>query len=433
MRRLSVLVSAHELSPGLGSECGVGWNLVTRLGRYHDITVLHAGTNQFGTSDYTANIKKYILESGPVPGVTFVEVPQPISTRVINKINKWFSFREASTGFPPLYFWGYKFWQKAAWGAAKSLIRHQRFDLIHLITAISYREPGYLSNEKIPFIWGPTSGTFNTPDRFVITDGFGSVATEVFRRGSNFFNQFISRRIAGTIRRSALIYPVSKEDDAFFQSHGAEKTKVMLEAGAVEFPDIVIPEIPHRIQLVWCGRMVSSKGLKIFLYSIKRCGFKPGEAAITIIGDGPLLRASKHLAEKLGLQDIIWTGKIPREEVFSRMKDADILVHTSYKEATPNVVVEALSVGAAVICHDAFGMAVAVTDSCGIKISLKSPEESIRGFSQAIKSLVYNPDKIRELRVNAIQRAKELSWDKAAARMAADYLEICTEHESTGS
>lgn len=434
MKRLKVLISAHELSPKLGSECGVGWNLVIRLAKYHDVTVLFAKTNQFGTSHYARDVENQIRENGPIPGVEFISIQQPFITKIANQINKWISFKEASTGFPPLYFLGYKYWQKAAYAEAKKLSRTQVFDLVHLVTAISYREPGYLWKLSTPFVWGPTSGIFNTPMKFVGRDGFKALFIEFFRRASNFFNQFFSGRIARAIHRSAFIYPVSTEDDSFFRKHGAKQTRILLEAGTLIFPGISIPEnIVAPVSIVWCGRMVSSKGLNLFLQALNQCRFKSGEVAVKIIGGGPLMYSSQRLAKSLGINDIAWLGQVPRDEVFSHLQHADILVHTSYKEATPNVVVEALSLGTAVICHDAYGMSVAVNDTCGIKIPLISPKESIAGFSRAMSDLVADPVRLRSLRLNALRRAKELSWDTVAERMANDYLQICNRDEGSAN
>src|SRR4029434_7077240 len=52
--RLRVLVGAYAVSPVQGSEPGVGWNVCSRLARYHDVTVLCApgcpgeDVNRFG-------------------------------------------------------------------------------------------------------------------------------------------------------------------------------------------------------------------------------------------------------------------------------------------------------------------------------------------------------------------------------------------------
>lgn len=85
------------------------------------------------------------------------------------------------------------------------------------------------------------------------------------------------------------------------------------------------------------------------------------------------------------------------------------------------VVLEALSLGLPVICHDACGMGIAITDRCGIKVPMRTPELSIAGFADAIRRLSNGGDAFRELSEGALQRADELSWDSMAARIASTY------------
>lgn len=52
MKKLNVLIVAHEFSPSQGSECAVGWNIINNLYKFHNVTVIYAKTNQFKTSNY---------------------------------------------------------------------------------------------------------------------------------------------------------------------------------------------------------------------------------------------------------------------------------------------------------------------------------------------------------------------------------------------
>ena len=75
MKRLKVLISAHELSPVQGSECAEGWNIVTRLAEYHDVTVIYAKGSQFSPNDYELAVEAWLSESGNLQNVpVFVAV-----------------------------------------------------------------------------------------------------------------------------------------------------------------------------------------------------------------------------------------------------------------------------------------------------------------------------------------------------------------------
>jgi glycosyltransferase involved in cell wall biosynthesis len=116
-------------------------------------------------------------------------------------------------------------------------------------------------------------------------------------------------------------------------------------------------------------------------------------------------------------------GLISKKEVLASMKESDFLVHTSIKEAASAVVLEALSEGLPVICHDAFGLSFAVTKSCGIKVGFKSPENSINEFKKAI--YILSKDKLlrSKLSLGAKERSNELNWQSMAETISLGYIE----------
>src|SRR5687767_11402991 len=71
MMRRRVLVSAYAVSPTRGSEPGMGWNICTRLARYHDVTVLCSPEVPPKAEDFRGEIEQHVREHGPVPGLTF--------------------------------------------------------------------------------------------------------------------------------------------------------------------------------------------------------------------------------------------------------------------------------------------------------------------------------------------------------------------------
>ena len=144
-----------------------------------------------------------------------------------------------------------------------------------------------------------------------------------------------------------------------------------------------------------------------------------------IVGEGPLKSKYEKFLINYNLPFIKFIGILSQKEVFERLaQDTDILVHTSFKEGTPHVILEALSCGVPVICHDAFGMTTAIDDKSGIKIPLSSPNISIDGFKNAILHLINHPEELQRLKEGAINRAKELSWDSMTKKIAKDYNSI---------
>jgi glycosyltransferase involved in cell wall biosynthesis len=78
--------------------------------------------------------------------------------------------------------------------------------------------------------------------------------------------------------------------------------------------------------------------------------------------------------------------------------------------------------GRPVICHDIGGMSYAVNSTCGLKVPLISPEVSVKGFRDAISSLLISEDLLHKLSLGAQRRAQDLSWDNIVASISSAYV-----------
>ena len=423
-KRLDILISAHELSPELGSECSSGWNVVTRLGYYHNITVLHAENNQFNTNNYKDQINKFISESGNIEGVKFISVSQPKITNMIAYINKLFSNKKSSVGISFLYFLGVRFWENKILNESKKIIKSKNIDIIHHFNHLSFREPGSLWKLKKPFIWGPTSGVSAIPLSFLFYLPLKELVSNFIRNIINKFQGSLSFRIKKAIHKASLIYFVTLEDEVFFSKRSKNIYHLLDTGGYVSDSSTIKLEHDNRINILWVGRLSFLKALDILFDAIETDEYLKSNIDLTIIGDGPQANFYKKKAKELGLININWLGQIPKDNVLTKMKEADFLVHSSIKEAASAVVLEALSQGLPVICHDAFGLSYAVTEACGIKIPFETPEKSVIEFRNVIKKLSANRNLISQLSKGAIKRSQELSWESMAKKIAVNYTKI---------
>ena len=143
---------------------------------------------------------------------------------------------------------------------------------------------------------------------------------------------------------------------------------------------------------------------------------------VFVIGSGPEENMCKKLAKSLNVDNIKWIGQVKYEDVCGIMGGSDFLIHTSYREAASSVVMEALSKGLPIICHDVGGMSIAVNEKCGIKIPLKSYQNSIDGFSEGMEKLINNDKHLYDLKNGAINRSKEITWAKMTEDITNDYV-----------
>ena len=411
--RRRILIGAFALSPFRGSEPGIGWNICSRLAAFHDITVLCSPG--VADEDNRGEFAKYVQEHGPIPGleVRFVEMPA---------LSRWFQRPHVSFA-APFYFVGYAAWQRAALKEARALHGQKPFDLAHQLTITGFREPGYLWKLPIPFVWGPVAGASDIPWPFFsmlgrrdrIFYGLKNIVNASHKR-----TKFRSRRAA---RHARHIFVNAEDNRALVTDRWGCPSEVLLDTGAPA-PAATARQFDgsRPLGIVWSGLHVGRKALPILLYAMAKT---PGNLRLTVLGAGRETAAWQSLANSLGLgEKITWAGQLPRDQAMSRMAEADVFAFPSLQEGTSNVVMEALSLGLPVICHNACGMGVAVDETCGIRIAMTDPATSIAGFSMALARFLSEPPLVARLSAGALARAEELSWDRKAAHIAAVYEKV---------
>ena len=197
----------------------------------------------------------------------------------------------------------------------------------------------------------------------------------------------------------------------------------MVEAGR---DDAIVGEVRSHggagpLRIVWSGIHTSRKALPILLHALGRIG-RIADVRVDILGEGPETAKWKALADRLGISpQLTWHGRLPRMDALKLMAQAHVLACPSIKEASSIVVIEALSLGLPVICHDACGMGIVVTDKCGFKVPLKDPETSISGFETAILAILEDPDLVAQKSAASLERANQLTWSAKAREMVMGY------------
>ena len=69
-------------------------------------------------------------------------------------------------------------------------------------------------------------------------------------------------------------------------------------------------------------------------------------------------------------------------------------------------------------------MRFSINSTCGIKVPIVSPRDSINGFADALEGIVLDHALLESLKLGAVQRSKELTWDSISERISKDYMEI---------
>jgi glycosyltransferase involved in cell wall biosynthesis len=421
-RRIAVLLSAFACHPGSGSEPGVGWNLAIRLAREFDVTVLRGDLSEPPIGRKAA--EEWIRRRGPQTGLEFEHVAAPRMALFLERLHRL-------PGLHFLYYLAYRLWQRAALVHARRLMSIRSFDLVHHLTMVGFREPGFLFRLGKPFCWGPIGGAANEPWSYMPSFGMRAAVGLSARRLANWLQMRFARRPREAARAASWIWAATPEDRDMIAAWGHEAEllpETGSELGAQRAPKARRAGEP--LVLVWSGLHIARKCLPIALDALALLG--PGSGvSLRVLGTGPETGRWKKRAESLGVEGAVeWRGWLPHEEALREMEGANAFLFTSVKEATSTVALEALSRGLPVLCHDACGMGVVVDDTCGIKIRLRGPKASARGFANAIARLRDESGLLERLSAGALRRAVDFTWDQKAEEIARVYRRVAGGHSN---
>ncbi len=403
-------MSAYACEPNQGSEPGVGWNWAHEMSRWHDVWVLTRANNR-------AAIEREARATGGVsPHWVYFDLP------------RWACFwKKGARGIQAYYF----LWQLAAWRAGARLHREVGFDLLHHVTFGKYWVPSFLTFLPVKSIVGPMGGGESTPR--ALSGAFS-------RRGRRFeHRRDLVRALAGcapvlraALKRASLAAATTEESARVLQRLGAARVVVEAQCGVSEQELECFGRIPLRrerpFRLISIGRLLHWKGFHWGLQAFARFHRDCPDSEYWVVSSGPEANALKQLAAELGIADqVTFWGRLPNlADVYDKLAQADVLVHPAAHEAFGNVCLEALAAGRPVICLDAGGPALQVTEECGFKASVASLDQALEGMAGAMRQLYRDPELRLRMGAAARERARaHFHWGRKAERMNALYQAVC--------
>lgn len=405
--RPRLLMIAYACSPVRGSEHGVGWGRATQAGKTMDTWVICGEESR-------PDIDHHLVTHGPVPGVEFVFVGP---SRVEQAIERF-----AHGPFRHNYL-AYGLWHRRAYRVAAKLHQALHFDLTHQANTCGYREPGYLWKLDAPFVWGPVGGTQNYPWRFLGHAGARGAILEAARTVANVIQLHTSSRVRKAVKRASVVLAANSTGRRDIERAHKTPVRLLLETGlytVVATPRTFSNAKPLRI--LWSGELKPNKGLSLLLAALGQLESPTTQVNLRVLGKGPAEAALRAVARRKGVGNACeWLGWLPFTDVAAQYDWADVLIFTSLRDTSGNVMLEAMSRGVPVICLDHQGAADIVTDACGFKVAVDSPTRAIRDLRTIVGQLVSNRDLLAARSAPAIERARSYLWDANGDQMAAVY------------
>ena len=174
------------------------------------------------------------------------------------------------------------------------------------------------------------------------------------------------------------------------------------------------------INLLFVGRISEKrKGLKYLLGAYSRLKWDYPNLRLIVAGPGVPDPDSYRLMGERGIEDVIFAGPIPHEELPGYYQAADIFCSPATgRESFGYVLAEAMAASTPVVATDIPGFRSSMDH--GQQGLLVQPR-SERALAEGIRSLIEDPAMRLEMSVNARAKADEYRWDSVASRVLEQY------------
>lgn len=397
---MKILVLAYALSPFRGSEFSVSWNYVEKMGRRHQLDVLIGLTDkQMGILNSLDLIKEEIRLKGL--NVNLIPVYPTFTARLLNKLN--------TSGFLPYaFYWAYTYWHKEAYRTAQDLMNGSKYDLVHYLNPIGYREPGFLWRLEAPYIWGPIGGLRSYDRRLFRALRWSGRIDYYIRKISNSLNLRFSRRLKSAVSRADLMLVNNSSDLKAFSNHFSKEASRFSESWSNErFRQR--SGVSDRVKLLWVGTLNQRKGLVIFLRALMQT---ENEFEVTVIGEGSERQYLERFVESNCISGVKFFGHVSREEVQDQFYQSDYSVYTSLMDANPAVIWESLSNGTPVIGLKLDGFGDLNDPRFTIQVDVEDLDRTITNFGKKLDYVFENRLELSRWFNENIQKAHDdYKWD----------------------
>lgn len=410
-----VLLSAYQCGPGLGSVSQIGWEWFRRLARRTPTTLVTHVRNRDSIAAAGG------LDAGAE--ILFVDT-------------EWFAgplYRTGRKIFPQsehavflvssLDFFVYE--REAERILRERIAKGERWDLVHVVTPVSFAAPSRLHRLGLPVVRGPLNSGLGNPPGF----------SEVVRTESSWLAPVrnlsrLADAALGSTRHTERVLVATRATEAAVPRRYRDRCVRMLENGvdverfvASEWPPAPRGSEPLRLSFV--GRLIASKALPLLLGAVREVR-RHHPVELRVVGDGPLREAWEAQARREGIDgSVTFLGNLSHELVAQEMRRAHVFVLPSVRESGGGVLLEAMACGRPVVGVDFGGPAELIDDEVGALLPLTNPQGLVRDLARTLVDVIDNPEQWAARGRAGRERAqRRFSWDAKIEAALAIYEDV---------
>ncbi|MEZ9198476.1 glycosyltransferase family 4 protein [Shewanella sp. 10N.286.54.B9] len=247
-----------------------------------------------------------------------------------------------------------------------------------------------------PVIYGSLAAWFaNIPHRISLITGLGYAFT-----GESSGKRGLIQKVVKALYRFAL----SRNDKVLFQNPDDEQLfrhldilpesvpSAIMNGSGVDVAEYQVSAFPQQVTFLLIARLLGDKGVREYAQAAALVKAKHPQAKFELVGwidDNPDAISQTELDAWINSGTLTFLGKL--SDVRPAIESASVYVLPSYREGTPRTVLEAMSMGRAIITTDAPGCRETVVDGAnGYLIPVKSVDE----LATAMISFINEPAKV---------------------------------------
>lgn len=276
----------------------------------------------------------------------------------------------------------------------KNILKHEKPNTVHThnLTGIGYLTPKAIKKVKIKHIHTVHDIQLASPSGLMIKNKENNwqqkgIASKIYSMICNYLFNSIS----------IVISPSKWLMDYYKNKNFFKNSKQVILKNPIKKNPALCTETGQtydqkNIIFSFIGQIEKHKGV-LFLIEVFNC-LKELNIKLEIVGGGSQLENAKKLAKN---NNIKFYGKLPHENALDKLKTANFVIIPSLcYENSPNVVLEALNAGKAVIAADIGGAAELVEEDNGYKFEAGDKKDLINKIKLAIENIDnFNSEKIR--------------------------------------
>jgi phosphatidyl-myo-inositol dimannoside synthase len=289
---------------------------------------------------------------------------------------------------------------------ARRVLGQQKFDLIHAQWVLPNGLPAAKLSRKLQL---PLCVSLHGSDMYVARTNrfFGEAASAVFRQAS-------------------AVTACSPDLQEQAQALGASNVRLLPYGVDAAHFSPGEPSQRRRHSIVSVGRLVHKKGFFQLIEAFAQLRKYYPDSTLTIAGSGPLLPALQERAGALGVEtSVTFSGNVERDALPALYRSAELVAVPSItdefgnRDGLPNVFLEALSCGAAVVASDIPGVNSVVHGQKAARI-VRSGD--VRALASALSELLRDTESSNLLRTEARELVTEaLTWERRSRELESIY------------